>query len=168
MTREHENNSAQFSDDDAVEEQAGMWLARRDRKLSAKEEIVFLTWLRIDPRHRIAFESLEGPFRALDHAAAFRPANAVAIDPDLLRCDDRAPKKDEPTALTVDQEHSGGRPQRRAQAFAQAGWKCLSLTHRSPPRADGGASFGIRHFLNGNYAVWERRREIPPAKSGQR
>lgn len=62
---------------------AAQWLARRDRGLSAEEQIAFDRWRR-DSANAREFAELEGPFAALDRAAQLQPAEGAWIDKDLL------------------------------------------------------------------------------------
>ncbi|MFM7749082.1 MAG: FecR family protein [Opitutaceae bacterium] len=70
--------------DDPAETEAGAWLARRDRGLTATEQDAFLQWLRADPRHRAALARLDRTCGALDALAAWQPADATRPNPDLL------------------------------------------------------------------------------------
>ena len=72
------------SSDDPIAVEAGAWLARRDRGLTAAEQDAFLQWLRADPRHRIALARLDRAWTALDSLAAWQPADGARPNPDLL------------------------------------------------------------------------------------
>ena len=69
---------------DALAAEAGAWLARRDRGLTAAEQDAFLHWLRADPRHRAALARLDRAWAALDSLAAWQPADGTRPNPDLL------------------------------------------------------------------------------------
>lgn len=70
--------------DDSIAAEAGAWLARRDRGLTAAEQDAFLQWLRADPHHRAAIARLDRAWGALDALAAWQPADATRPNPDLL------------------------------------------------------------------------------------
>ncbi len=72
------------SPDDSVAGEAGAWIARRDRGLTAGEQDTFLQWLHADPRHRAALQRLDRAWSALDALAAWQPADAARPNPDLL------------------------------------------------------------------------------------
>ena len=65
-------------------EQASVWLARRDRGLTAAEQDAYLQWLQEDVRHGAAIQRLEGAWGALDQLAEWRPAHSAQPNPDLL------------------------------------------------------------------------------------
>jgi transmembrane sensor len=64
-------------------DEAAEWLARRDRGLTSTEQLAFDAWLSRAANAR-AWQEIEGPFRALDRAAALRPRDSTGPDPDLL------------------------------------------------------------------------------------
>jgi transmembrane sensor len=72
--------------DDAarVDEAASLWLARRDRELTAVEQDEYLQWLRQDPRHGQAIARLGKAWNALELLASWRPEHSVTPNPDLL------------------------------------------------------------------------------------
>ncbi|MBL9201107.1 MAG: FecR domain-containing protein [Opitutaceae bacterium] len=72
------------SSDDPIAVEAGAWLARRDRGLTAAEQDAFLQWLRADPLHRTALARLDRAWTALDSLAAWQPADGTRPNPDLL------------------------------------------------------------------------------------
>lgn len=72
------------SPEDPIAVEAGAWISRRDRGLSAAEQDSFLQWLRADPRHRAALQQLDRAWSALDALAAWQPADATQPNPDLL------------------------------------------------------------------------------------
>ncbi len=67
-----------------VAAEAGAWLARRDRGLSAVEQDAFLQWLREDERHRIALAKLDLTWSALDSLTQWQPEHSTQPNPDLL------------------------------------------------------------------------------------
>lgn len=67
----------------APDDEAAEWLARSDRGLTAAEQAAFGAWLTRATNAR-AWQEIEGPFRALDRAAALRPRDRPHPDPDLL------------------------------------------------------------------------------------
>lgn len=69
---------------DPVAVEAGVWLARRDRGLTAAEQDAFLQWLRADPRHRAVLARLDRTWTVLDSLAAWQPADGARPNPDLL------------------------------------------------------------------------------------
>lgn len=72
------------AEQESVEVAAAVWLARRDRGLSAAEAREFERWV-ADPACAQALRELEGPFGALDRAAQLRPGDGATPDPDLLQ-----------------------------------------------------------------------------------
>lgn len=64
--------------------EAGAWLARRDRGLSAVEQDAFLQWLREDERHRAALAKLDRTWTALDSLTQWQPEHSTQPNPDLL------------------------------------------------------------------------------------
>jgi transmembrane sensor len=69
---------------DLIAQAAALWLARRDRDLTAAEQDAYLQWLGHDPRHGAALAHLEKNWRALDALAHWRPAHSAQPNPDLL------------------------------------------------------------------------------------
>jgi transmembrane sensor len=69
---------------DDVEAQASLWLARRDRGLTAAEQDAYLQWLREDARHHAAIVRLDAAWGELDQLAEWRPAHSARPNPDLL------------------------------------------------------------------------------------
>lgn len=69
---------------DPIADTAAVWLARRDRGLSAAEQDNYLEWLRADPRHGAAISRIEKAWGALDSLAEWRPAHSQQPNPDLL------------------------------------------------------------------------------------
>lgn len=68
-----------------IEQQAGLWLSRRDaRAPSAADEADFDRWLTADIRHRVAYLRLEGTWKRSDRLRDLRPLDR-AVDADLLR-----------------------------------------------------------------------------------
>lgn len=67
-----------------VEAIAGLWLARRDRGLSAAEQDEYLQWLRDDPQHGQVISRLDGTWKCLDGLAEWRPHHSGHPNPDLL------------------------------------------------------------------------------------
>ena len=63
---------------DLIAQAAALWLARRDRDLTAAEQDAYLQWLGHDPRHGAALAHLEKNWRALDALAHWRPAHSAA------------------------------------------------------------------------------------------
>ncbi|MBL9190484.1 MAG: FecR domain-containing protein [Opitutaceae bacterium] len=70
--------------DEAIAIEAGDWIARRDRGLTATEQDAFLHWLHSHPRHREALARLDRAWSALDSLAAWQPADGAQPNPDLL------------------------------------------------------------------------------------
>ena len=69
---------------DEIDEAAAVWLARRDRELTAAEQDEYLHWLRQDARRGRAIARLGKTWNALDALARWRPAHSVEPNPDLL------------------------------------------------------------------------------------
>jgi transmembrane sensor len=69
---------------ESIESMAGLWVARRDRGLSAPEQDEYLQWLRDDPRHGQAIARLSASWACLDGLAEWRPRHAEQPNPDLL------------------------------------------------------------------------------------
>lgn len=68
----------------AIDEAAALWMARRDRELTAAEQDEYLHWLRANPRHGRAIARLESSWSALDALASWRPEHSAQPNPDLL------------------------------------------------------------------------------------
>lgn len=64
--------------------EAAVWLARRDRGLSAAEQDAFLQWLHEDSRHREALTRLDGTWTSLDSLTQWQPEHSAHPNPDLL------------------------------------------------------------------------------------
>jgi transmembrane sensor len=67
-----------------IEDASAVWLARRDRGLTAAEQDEFLQWLAEDPRHRACFAFQEKSWTDLDALSLWRPEHSSRPNPDLL------------------------------------------------------------------------------------
>lgn len=67
-----------------VESAAAVWLARRDRGLSAAEQDEYLQWLAVDASHGKVMARLQNTWKALDAIAQWRPSDSPQPNPDLL------------------------------------------------------------------------------------
>jgi transmembrane sensor len=72
------------SPSDSAAAEAAVWLARRDRGLTAAEQDGYLEWLQADPLHGQAMKQQERVWNVLDHLEQWRPAHSTAPNPDLL------------------------------------------------------------------------------------
>lgn len=70
--------------DHTIAVEAGNWLARRDRGLSAAAQDTFLQWLSEDKRHREVLADLERTWSTLDSLAGWQPGHGTPPNPDLL------------------------------------------------------------------------------------
>lgn len=75
---------------------ASLWLARRDRGLTAPEQDAYLQWLRENPAHGQAIARLEKTWTELDILADWRPAHSTPPNPDLLAVPPPAPARARP------------------------------------------------------------------------
>jgi transmembrane sensor len=73
-----------------IDETAALWLARRDRELTAAEQDEYLQWLRQDPRHGRAITRLGKTWNALEALTKWRPSHSAQPNPDLLAQPKRA------------------------------------------------------------------------------
>ena len=64
----------------AIREAAADWVARRDAGLSAREEVIYATWLEADPAHRIAVDGLDRAWKTLDRPLTTGTADAVLTE----------------------------------------------------------------------------------------
>ena len=71
-----------------MQDAASVWLARRDRGLTAAEQDAYLQWLRENPQHGATITRLEKVWGVLDHLSDWRPKHSPQPNPDLL-----APKR---------------------------------------------------------------------------
>ena len=69
---------------EGIQEAASVWLARRDRGLSAAEQDAYLEWLYASPRHGRAIVQLERVWTTLNKLEQWRPAHSAIPNPDLL------------------------------------------------------------------------------------
>lgn len=69
---------------DSIHTAAAVWLARRDRGLTAAEQDEYLEWLREDPSHGNAVAKLDTAWSRMDLLAEWKPAHAAQPNPDLL------------------------------------------------------------------------------------
>lgn len=67
-----------------IQDAAAIWLARRDRGLSAKEQDAYLEWLYENPQHGRAVVQLERVWSTLNKLEQWRPAHSAIPNPDLL------------------------------------------------------------------------------------
>jgi transmembrane sensor len=67
-----------------IQDAASVWLARRDRGLSAAEQDAYLEWLYRDPSHGRAIVQLERVWSTLNQLEQWRPAHSAIPNPDLL------------------------------------------------------------------------------------
>lgn len=67
-----------------IHDAAAVWLSRRDRGLSAKEQDAYLEWLYADSRHGRAIVQLERVWSTLNRLEQWRPAHSAVPNPDLL------------------------------------------------------------------------------------
>jgi transmembrane sensor len=67
-----------------IDRQAGAWLARRDRGLTAREQDDYLQWLRADDRHAAAVSRAEATLRRLVKLGAWRSELSAEPNPDLF------------------------------------------------------------------------------------
>lgn len=75
----------------AIEKEAGDWLARRDRGLSAAEAAAFAAWKSADPRHAAEMARLDSTWSALDTADEVPEIMAISreVDEGLERRDQK-------------------------------------------------------------------------------
>lgn len=69
---------------DELEQQAAVWIARRDRGLSAQEQDRLREWLSADEKHRAALDRLSRLWDRMDALTSWRPAHSARVNPDLL------------------------------------------------------------------------------------
>jgi len=55
----NDDRTGRFSDDEAIEETAAIWLAEREAGLNPSQTLAFEDWCRLDPRHAAAVARLE-------------------------------------------------------------------------------------------------------------
>jgi transmembrane sensor len=67
-----------------IQDAASVWLARRDRGLSAAEQDAYLEWLYASPSHGRAIVQLERVWGTLNKLEEWRPAHSATPNPDLL------------------------------------------------------------------------------------
>jgi transmembrane sensor len=67
-----------------IQDAASIWLARRDRGLSAPEQDAYLEWLYADALHGRAIVQLERVWGTLNKLEQWRPAHSAVPNPDLL------------------------------------------------------------------------------------
>jgi transmembrane sensor len=67
-----------------IQEAASVWLARRDRGLTAAEQDAYLEWLYRNPVHGRAIVQLERVWTTLNKLEQWRPAHSAIPNPDLL------------------------------------------------------------------------------------
>jgi transmembrane sensor len=65
-------------------DQAALWLARRDRGLSAAEQDDYAQWLAADPRHRAAMARHSAALERMMRLYEWQPAHTRTPNPDLL------------------------------------------------------------------------------------
>lgn len=80
-------------DEGTIAAEAGAWVARRDRGLTAAEQDAFLQWLREDERHRAAVAKFDRVWDSLDSLAHWQPAHSTTPNPDLLAPVPPAPRR---------------------------------------------------------------------------
>jgi transmembrane sensor len=85
VTRSAQNNSSRTdrARTAAIDGTAADWLARRERGLTAREQVEFSRWLAADAMHRAAFAELDLTWRALDGMKAIRLPGGRRLDDDL-------------------------------------------------------------------------------------
>ncbi|MBP8255673.1 MAG: FecR domain-containing protein [Opitutaceae bacterium] len=106
----------------AIAAEAGAWVARRDRGLSAVEQDAFLQWLRDDRRHREALAKLDLTWSALDSLTEWQPKHSAHPNPDLL-----APRRRH--FLRIGISAAG-----LAAALVIVAWGVIALRPTSPPQ----------------------------------
>lgn len=67
-----------------IQDAASVWLARRDRGLTAAEQDAYLEWLYASPSHGRAIVQLERVWGTLNKLEQWRPAHSATPNPDLL------------------------------------------------------------------------------------
>ena len=67
-----------------IQDAASVWLARRDRGLTAAEQDAYLEWLYVSPSHGRAIVQLERVWGTLNKLEQWRPAHSATPNPDLL------------------------------------------------------------------------------------
>jgi len=70
--------------DAEIEQGAAVWLARRDRGLTAVEQDEFFQWLATDPRHGEWLARHQQTVASLKRLAQWKPEHALRPNPDLL------------------------------------------------------------------------------------
>lgn len=80
----NDSHPTRSPEDDAIEERAAEWLARRDDEFAAGDEAEFARWCSADPRHAAAVERLETVWCTLHQLQGYRPAARAHPDRDLL------------------------------------------------------------------------------------
>lgn len=68
----------------AIAEQAALWLARRDRGLTADEQDAYLQWLAADPRHAAAMSQHAAALERLMALYDWQPGQSAEPNPDLF------------------------------------------------------------------------------------
>jgi transmembrane sensor len=65
-------------------EEASLWLARRDRGLSAEEQDAYLQWLKADPRNAAALNLYAATLQRMMRLYEWQPAHTAQPNPDLF------------------------------------------------------------------------------------
>ena len=75
-----------MSDEDQVKiaEEASLWLARRDRGLTAVEQDQYIQWLTSDPRHAKVLAQHASAFERMMQLYEWQPGPSAAVNPDLF------------------------------------------------------------------------------------
>jgi transmembrane sensor len=122
---------------EAILESASLWLARRDRGLSAVEQDDYMQWLRADPRHAEALAQHAAALERMMQLYEWTPAHDTEPNPDLF-----APA---PPRNRVRWRWAGG-----ALAAAAAVVVGLLLWERPWSQADPAFAAGPRSYLRVN------------------
>jgi transmembrane sensor len=69
---------------DGIADQAALWLARRDRGLSAEEQDAYMQWLTADPRHAEELARHAAAFQRMMRLYEWQPGQSSDPNPDLF------------------------------------------------------------------------------------
>lgn len=78
------SNHHRSADDYQIAEQAALWLARRDRGLTAEEQDAYIQWLTADPRHAGELARHAAAFQRMMRLYEWQPGQSTDPNPDLF------------------------------------------------------------------------------------